>query len=292
MPDRFARLRLIQRLDPNNDCEEIFRLVTDYEFPWDYWQSASLAFFRTFGVPSIAELLHRTGEITTHTQKRADDTLLMLYEITHHGLENEHARAFLRRMNRMHQHYSISNDDHRYILALYIVVPVRWIDRYGWRRLTDHERQAMTAVGRRLGELMGIKNLPHTFDEFSRFADDYEARLFACTEDSRQLASAAMDIAADVLPRRLRRPMRALMQRFSLALLDEEVLRVVGLPLPSQRDRRIAETVLRFRAVLLRRFPPRSNGRPYHPAPATYPCGYRVEDLGPDWLDALERGGR
>ncbi len=160
MPDRFARLRLIQRLDPNNDCEEIFRLVTDYEFPWDYWQSASLAFFRTFGVPSIAELLHRTGEITTRTQKRADDTLLMLYEITHHGLENEHARAFLRRMNRMHQHYSISNDDHRYILALYIVVPVRWIDRYGWRRLTDHERQAMTAVGRRLGELMGIKNLP------------------------------------------------------------------------------------------------------------------------------------
>lgn len=35
-----------------------------------------------------------------------------------------------------------------------------------------------------------------------------------------------------------------------------------------QRDRKIAEAVLRFRAVLLRRFPPRSNGRPYHPAPA------------------------
>jgi hypothetical protein len=284
MPDRFARLKLIQRLDPDKDYEEIFRQITDYEFPWDYWQSTSLAFFRTFGVPSIAGLLHRTGEITPHTQKRADDTLLILHEITHRGLADEHGRAFLRRMNRMHQHYRISNDDYRYILALYIVVPVRWIDRYGWRRLTDHEKRAMTAVGRRLGELMGIKNLPQTYDEFSRFADDYETRLFACTEESRQLATAATDIAVDVLPRRLRRPMRGLMRRFSLALLDEEVLRAVGLPLPSRRDRRIAEAVLRFRAVLLRRLPPRSAGRPYRPAPATYPRGYQLEDLGPDWL--------
>ncbi|MFG2887346.1 oxygenase MpaB family protein [Streptomyces sp. NPDC048297] len=289
MPDRYARLRLIRQLDPEKDCEEIFRQVTDYEFPWDYWQSASLAFFRTFGVPSIAELLHRTGEFSNRTQKRADDTLLILYEITHHGLEDERGRAFLRRMNRMHRHYNISNDDHRYIIALYIVVPVRWIGRYGWRQLTDHEKRAMTAVGRRLGELMGIKDLPRTFDEFARLADEYEAMNFAYTKAGKRLSSAAMDIAADVLPPRMRPLMKAPMQRFSRALLDEDLLRTVGLPLPSRWERKTAEAVLKFRAFVLRGFPPRPDDRPYRPALVTYPSGYQLQDLGPEWLNSRDQ---
>jgi hypothetical protein len=115
-PRRLARLRYIEQLDPDRDYEEIYRIITGYEFPWNYWQSLSLAFFRTFAVPSISGLLDHTGELVAHTKKRADDTLLVMYEIGRLGLETSEGRAYIRRMNRMHQRYDISNDDSAYIM--------------------------------------------------------------------------------------------------------------------------------------------------------------------------------
>lgn len=175
---RFDRLRRIQGLDPERDYEEIWRLVSAYEFPWDYWQSVSLAFFRTFAVPSISALLDGTGEIVGHTQKRADDTLLIMFEMGRLGLESPEGRAYLRRMNQMHRRYVIGNDDSIYIIALFIVVPVRWINRFGWRKLTVHEERAMTNYGRRLAQLMGIKDVPATFAAFDQFAQSYENAAF------------------------------------------------------------------------------------------------------------------
>ncbi len=63
--------REIARLDPEKDFEEISRIVSYYEFPWDIQQSLSFALFRTYAVPSIGRLLYDTGEFTTHTQKRS-----------------------------------------------------------------------------------------------------------------------------------------------------------------------------------------------------------------------------
>jgi ER-bound oxygenase mpaB/B'/Rubber oxygenase, catalytic domain len=289
---RFARLRQIERLDPDSDFEEIFRLITDYEFPWDYRQSVSLAFFRTFGIPSIGNMLDETGEIVHHTQKRADDTLLILYEISQRGLETPEGRTYLRRMNQMHRRYRISNDDSLYIIALYIVVPVRWINQYGWRHLTAREERALTTYGKRLAHLMGIKDIPSSFTEFAQFAQLYEDQHFACTDSSRRLAVAALDICADMLPRPMRRPLKPLMRRFSLAALDDPVLLAVGQPIPSDRDRRAATSVLRLRGRILRVFPPRPEGRPHRLALATYPHGYDVTDVGPDWMRTASVVGR
>ncbi|MFH8574328.1 oxygenase MpaB family protein [Streptomyces sp. NPDC017993] len=281
---RFDRLRRIQDLDPERDYEEIWRLVSAYEFPWDYWQSVSLAFFRTFAIPSISALLEETGEIVGHTQKRADDTLLIMYEMGRLGLESPEGRAYLRRMNQMHRRYNIANDDHIYIIALFIVVPVRWIDQFGWRRLTAHEQRALTNYGRRLAQLMGIKGAPATFADFDQFARSYEHRHFAVTDSSRRLAAAALAISADMLPHSLRGPLKPLMHRFSLASLDEALLHAVGLPLPPERDRRLAAWLLRTRGCILRLLPPRPDSRPHRLALATYPDGHRVCEIGPRWL--------
>ncbi|WP_328876839.1 oxygenase MpaB family protein [Streptomyces sp. NBC_00299] len=281
---RFDRLRRIQGLDPERDYEEIFRLVTAYEFPWDYWQSVALAFFRTFAIPSISALLDETGEIVGHTQKRTDDTLLIMYEMGRMGLESPEGRAYLRRMNQMHRRYVISNDDHTYIIALFIVVPVRWINRFGWRRLTLHEQRALTHYGRRLAQLMGIKDVPATFADFDQFAQSYERRHFAVTSSSRRLAEAAMAITADMLPKSLRGPLKPVMRRFSLAILDDALLHAVGLPLPSERDRRLATWLVRTRGRILRVLPPRPDNRPHRPALATYPNGHQISEIGPAWL--------
>jgi hypothetical protein len=156
MRGRYSNLRRIGSLDPAVDHDEIFRLTTKYEFPWDYQQGTSIAFLRDFGIPSISALLDRTREFADHGQKRYDDTLLIGEEAFADALDSPRGHATLRHLNRIHGQYDITNDEFRYVLATTIVGPKRWIDRYGWRPLHPHEVQAMAISTTRFGELMGI----------------------------------------------------------------------------------------------------------------------------------------
>lgn len=51
--------------------------------------------FRTFGVPSISALLHRTEEFERRAQKRYDDTDIIVSEMMEHGYDSERGRAAL-----------------------------------------------------------------------------------------------------------------------------------------------------------------------------------------------------
>jgi hypothetical protein len=108
---------VVEQLDPETDHEQIMRILVHHEFPWDITQALSFALFRTYAVPSIGRLLHETGEFTRRTQKRYDDTALLLDEVTEHGFADPAGRAAVRRINQMHAMYDISNDDLRYVLS-------------------------------------------------------------------------------------------------------------------------------------------------------------------------------
>src|SRR5215211_4431411 len=97
---RFTVRDRIERLDPVRDFVEINRLMSTREFPWDLNQALSFALFRTYAVPSIGSLLFRTGELTQRTQKRYDDTVLILDAVLEHGPDSPEGRAAFRRMNR------------------------------------------------------------------------------------------------------------------------------------------------------------------------------------------------
>ncbi|MEQ8381983.1 MAG: hypothetical protein RH949_06395 [Coleofasciculus sp. A1-SPW-01] len=87
--NRNQRLQQIQQLNPITDHSLIGRLVAGYEFPWDITRALELAMVKTFCVPSISRLLTRTGEFHHHTQKRYDDTGLLIAEILQWGYESE-----------------------------------------------------------------------------------------------------------------------------------------------------------------------------------------------------------
>ena len=82
----------------------------------------------------------------------------------------------MRRLNRIHGHYDIPNDEFQYVLATTLVGPVRWISRYGWRDLDPIELVALTRFTTRFGELMGIKGLPETYDGYLELLDLLRAR--------------------------------------------------------------------------------------------------------------------
>ena len=62
-PRRYEILDHLRTLDPVADRDEIVWLTGRHEFPWDYSQGTGVAFLRDYGIPGIAELLHRIGAV-------------------------------------------------------------------------------------------------------------------------------------------------------------------------------------------------------------------------------------
>ncbi len=280
-PRRYDTLRRIRALDPELDADEIHGLMSRWEFPWDYAQGTGIAFMRDFGVPSIARLLHHTGEFEHAGTKRYDDTLLIGEEALCDGIDSARGHAAVRRLNQIHGHYDIPNDEFAYVLATTIVGPVRWISAYGWRPLDPHELLAITRVTTRLGELMGIKGLPTTYDGYLRLLLDYERQHFAPTPDGTTVAEATIDVGVAIVPA----PMRPLLRRVTIALMDDPLRTALGLPAQPAWLTRFARRGLQARGFLLRFAPPRSEESRHRAA--TYPGGYQLHDLGP--LSMLDR---
>jgi hypothetical protein len=272
--------RVIAGLDPERDHERIYGITTRHEFPWDMNQALSFALFRTYAVPSIGVLLQQTGEFTRRTQKRYDDTVVLLDEMGEHGLASARGRAALRRMNQMHAMYDIGNEDLRYVLCTFVVVPIRWLDDHGWRPMDEAEKVASAHYYRTLGRHMGITGLPGTWQEFARVMDAHEAAHFAHDPRSREVADATLRLMATFPPNH-RAPASAVI-RFSRAYMDEPLLDALQYPRPTAVERRLARGALRARSAWLRRQPPR-----LHPLHArdlenvrSHPDGYDVASLG------------
>lgn len=253
-------------------------MVAQHEFPWDSQQALSFALFRTYAVPSIGRLLYDTGEFTGAAQKRHDDTVIILETIADRGLESDEGRAGVRRMNTMHGSYDISGDDMRYVLATFVVSPVRWIDSYGSRRLTPGERLAAVRYYQRLGRLMGITEIPDTFEAFSDLMDSYERSTYVFDAKARAVADSTLELFATFFWR----PIRPLMRRFSIALLDDHLRETFAYPAPSPWFRRLAHGSLRARGQLLRFLPARREPSMLQTSHRmrSYPGGFMLEHVG------------
>jgi uncharacterized protein (DUF2236 family) len=280
---RYSRLRQIQRLDPERDYQEIYRLSAEYEFPWDVTRALELALFRTYGVPSIGRLLDRTREFGEHGQKRYDDTVVLLYETTRDGgMDSERGRAAVRRMNKIHGRYPITNDDFVYVLSTFVVVPVRWISRYGWRPYSRHEVRATVNNFRHMGRLMGLKGIPETYEEFSSYLDEYERKHYAYDAAGRRVADATIAIFQGWFPSFA----RPLARRGVLSLIDGHLRQALGLPRSPRVMEVAANRALRARAVFVRLMPARPERMAKKPRPRSYPDGYTLGDIGPSWACA------
>jgi hypothetical protein len=270
----------IERLDPERDHLEVHQLVCAHEFPWDTLQALSFALFRTYAVPSIGGLLARTGELTDRTQQRYEDTGLLLDAVLEHGATSAPGRAALRRVNAMHAAYDISAEDMRYVLATFVVMPVRWNADFGWRPFTELERRASVAYHRELGRRMGIRDLPGTWQEWERLLDAYEAEHFAPDPGARRVADATLELFTGfpvnrLLPRRL-------VLAAARALMDDPLLAALGYERPPALLRTAVRGGLRARARVVRWLPRRREPLWFRGQPVVrgYPGGHDVSRLG------------
>lgn len=139
-----------------------------------------------------------TGEFKKDCTRRAEDTELVLLEITdaHARIQKQIAKdpntleddikaqwqrpdMALKRLNELHGKYNILNDDYLYTLSLFIYEPISWINRYEWRSLDEREInvsvwsyeqrsiklkpfQAIFRVWYDVGVGMNLQNIPDT----------------------------------------------------------------------------------------------------------------------------------
>ena len=268
----------IRSLDPVKDHQRIAFLSCRCEFPFDTTRALEFALLRTFGVPSVAALLDRTGEFNQRTQRRYDDTDIIVSEMMEHGYDSERGARALARMNELHGRFPIANADFLYVLSTFVFEPIRWNERFGWRRMIEAERIALFQFWREVGLRMRIKDIPESYGEFEQSNQDFERTRFRFTEAGRRVAVSTITMFAGWFPWPLSLAVPPVMH----SMVDEPLLRALGLPPAPRWVKALVGTSLRWRGRLVhwfvrRRGPVLRTGMRHR----SHPGGYEIEKLGP-----------
>ncbi len=242
-----AGLDRIAALDPETDFEAIYQ-ISGEEFSWETRRALELAILHTFGAPEIAAVLDSTGKFTSRGKERYHDTIKLLRKAGCDGLDSPRGHQAIRAMRQIHGRFSINDDEMRYVLATFVVIPVRWITRYGWRPLTPAEIHATARYYSRLGTLTGITAVPASYDAFAAVLDDYERRYHALTPAGQRLTAATISMLAGHLGK-LPRPAGRWCIR---AALSQPLRASLGLPASSPLATLTVHAVLRTRARVVR----------------------------------------
>ncbi|WP_254944646.1 oxygenase MpaB family protein [Cyanobium sp. AMD-g] len=254
-------------------------------FSWDLTRALELALLKTFCVPSISGLLARTGEFERRPRKRYDDTGLMVAELLRHGPDSPAGAAVIERMNRIHGHYAISNDDFLYVLSTFVAEPIRWLARYGWRPLTSLEQEHLFRFWCGVGERMGIAALPVSLEALLALNERVERQAFAPAATNRRIAEATLAMLLADWPA----PLRPALRRALLGLLDRQTCEALGWSTSPDWLQTLVLQALRTRsrAAALVASSRRRLGRPaaarfysQQPTPS-YGATFRLEQLGP-----------
>jgi hypothetical protein len=282
MSRRYQRLRQIQTLDPGADHAEICRLITRYEFPWDYRVGFEMSVMTDLLVPSISQVLADSKGFSDDGQKRFDDTMLFEYEIKRSGADSEHGREAVRALNMIHRPFEITNEQFLFVLVSQTLSPIDWINTYGWRRLSEPEIAALVLAARRQGELMGIQDIPADYAGFHALREKFYADQIEFAPVNREVSHHVLNVIVRWAPKPVQPLMAPLVPIAIVALLDPRLPPVLGLTPAPRWIASVVRLGMRLRGRLLRLLPPRKDSRPYRPRPRSYPRGYTVHDFGHD----------
>jgi len=224
--------------------------------------------------PSISAVLHQSGKFERQTQKRYDDTDIIINYIIEYGLQDHRGRAALDRLNFIHSHFSITNEDFLYVLSTFILEPRRWIDRYGWRDLHINELRAGFLVWKEIGEAMGISNIPATAEALEKWSINYEATRFFFADSNRAVSAPTLNLLLGwISPQCMHRFLRP----FALSLFDVRFLNSLGFKSPNPIVRMSVFAGFQARKWILRMLPKRRT--PFHRTQRpfkSYPKGHTI----------------
>ncbi|CAM1505272.1 Fc.00g109090.m01.CDS01 [Cosmosporella sp. VM-42] len=245
----------------NQEAHEIAHTIVYLEFPLFYDLSVRLALFETYAVENIAKLLVAVSDLINPATlpKRYNDTEVIYSCFAAFPPTSPHLHKAIARMNYLHLPYlksgKISQEDMLYVLFASMIEPVRFLNQYEWRHLTDMEVAALGTMWKYIGEMMDIDYMGvlqkdkwtdglEFIEDLSRWADKYEDEYLRPLPEVTALGKVLMEMLLQSHPYAPKQVAEAM----ACVLMGNRLRRVFGFPEPS-----LGVTVLTYSLLLTRK---------------------------------------
>ena len=234
-------------------AQEIMQLPLLYDMPFLFGFGTQWALIKSYGIASGTPLLVKTRQLANASTagKRAEDTAIIIGEFLAGDIDSRRGRLTMAKLNWMHRRYRISDGDYIHTLALFVLEPQRWIEKYEWRPMTRLERAAHLVYWRELGHRMGFGGIPDTLEALEAWKADYETTHLYYAESNRIVAEATLDMFLQRTPRLLHATMRKLFVSF---IDEKEVRAALGFPDAPVWARALTVGFFRARGFVIRHF--------------------------------------
>ena len=242
---RILRFRAVRKIEEKYACyvrdpylmdyktaHEIMKLSMLCDMPFGFGFGTQWALLKTFAVSSGTPLLVKTRQLTTETKiaKRAADTGAILSEFLIGSVDSDRGLKALSKLNWIHRRYGnrITNDEMIHTLAMFVLEPQRWIDRYEWRPMTNLEKNASYIYWKEIGNRMGIKDIPATLKDCEKWTCEFEKSNIYYCESNRICAECTIDMLLKNVPKF----MHSFVRGVSASFLEEHVRIALGMSSP------------------------------------------------------------
>ncbi|KAI9373083.1 hypothetical protein BJX61DRAFT_408200 [Aspergillus egyptiacus] len=228
--DSFARMT-------DEDAFQIQKNLVQYEFPFFFTKALQFALFRTYGIPTISRVLTKTSQFSNPgtSLKRYTDTSALVQEFVGHSPTAARGQAAIVRTRFLHSGYrsagTIREEDMLYTLGLFAVQPVRFINKYEWRELSEMEKCAVGTFWKSLGDGLEISydKLPsgktgfrdglHWLEEIMAWSDAYEKECMVPDVKNREVADQTTEVLVYYVPK----PFQHIGLKFVSFMMDDRL---------------------------------------------------------------------
>ncbi|PYH54061.1 oleate hydratase [Aspergillus niger CBS 101883] len=275
---RFQRVRILYRDYPQyttrasmsqmtvDDAWAIQKNILQLEFPTTAVKALQFALFRTYGIPTISSLLLHTSQFSNPATsfKRYADTGALIGQFVTCPPTSSRARTAIARTKFLHSGYRASGrileSDMLYTLSLFATEPIRFVERFEWRAMTELERCAIGTYWKSLGDALDISydELPsgksgfsdglHFLEELRQWGDHYEEENMRPDHRNRLVADKTMDVIVYGFPKWV----RGVGVRFATCVMDNRLREAMMYDAPPVRYRRIFTGLVALRKYFLR----------------------------------------
>ncbi|TFK63951.1 hypothetical protein BDN72DRAFT_826158 [Pluteus cervinus] len=184
------------------EAQEIMHVADFYDMPMMMNYSLAFALFKTYAIPTISKILCATKEMTSEEliSKRYADTELMIATVVvcpisgfwgrkdppADGAEADpRSMIALARLNWLHSLYNIKNDDFLYTLSLFVLEPIKWAEKNGWRPMSPLEQHAHFIFWVEIGKRMKIEGIQDTLEEMIAWSEAYAEKAMIPAETNK-----------------------------------------------------------------------------------------------------------
>ncbi|KAF8346341.1 hypothetical protein F5887DRAFT_108569 [Amanita rubescens] len=244
------------------EAQEIFHVAWCWDMPLLCYYSLASALFKTYAIPSISKILVATAEwkALETVSKRYSDTEIMIATwllcpvngFATNSVADPRAMLAVARTNWLHSHYNISNDDYLFTLSLFILEPIAWAEKYGWRSLSPLEKQALFIFWVEIGRRMDIKDIPNSLDNLEEWAMSYQMEKMDPCKANKIIADSTMNEVLYPVPNFF--GLKQLGRNIIAAALDGDVRTALMMPEPPPYLRTVIDWILSSTAFVQRCF--------------------------------------